>query len=120
MEPIQNTLLSNRKRLGLSQGDVAFLLGLPNNQAVCRHETFNRMPDGDTMLAYEAVYKRSASEIFGGRYRDIERKVEARAKVLEQRIAGKEPHRGNVRKCQSLRDIAGLESSTSVNQNENE
>jgi transcriptional regulator with XRE-family HTH domain len=120
MEQIQNTLVSNRKRLGLSQGDVAFLAGLPNDQTVCRHETFTRMPDADTMLAYEVVYKRSASELFGGRYRAIERKVEDRAKLLEEKISAKEPHRGNMRKCQTLRDVAGLEASTSVNQNGNE
>src|ERR1044071_1922020 len=77
MAPLQlpNYLLSNRKRLTLSQEEVAFLLGTGNGQKVCRHERFTREPSLETAFAYEAIYKRNASELFSGLYQRVEQEV---------------------------------------------
>lgn len=73
---------ANRKRLGLSQDEVAFLLGTQSGAKVCRYERFVREPSLETAFAYEAIFRRSVRELFGGVYQEIERKVAARASAL--------------------------------------
>jgi len=109
MTPSQlpNYLLSNRKRLAFSQEEVAFLLGAGNGQTVCRHERFVREPSLEMAFAYEAIYKRSASELFGGLYQKVEKNIAARANLLAERIDnGKENPRINLKR-QKLSDLAG-------------
>jgi transcriptional regulator with XRE-family HTH domain len=97
---LPNYLRSNRKRLALSQDDVAFLLGTQSGAKVCRYERFVREPSLETALAYEVIFQRSASELFGGLYQKVEREVMARAKALADR--GK----ANPRKRQIFTNIA--------------
>ena len=87
MRPPQltNYLRSNRKRLALSQDEVAFLLGGESGAKISRYENFTRVPSLETALALEAIYKRAASELFGGLYQKAERKVAVRAKMLADR-----------------------------------
>lgn len=102
-----NYLLSNRKRLALSQEDVAFLLGTQSGAKVSRHERFAREPSLKTALAYEAIYQRSASEIFSGLYGEVEQEVAARAKTLASKNGPLKPSRQTTRKRQTLANIAG-------------
>src|SRR4051794_13547660 len=69
--PLPNYLRSNRKRSGLSQDEVAFLLGAQSGAKVCRNERFVREPSLATALAYQAIFQRPASELFGGLYEEI-------------------------------------------------
>jgi len=57
---------------------------------MCRHERFARTPSLETALAYEVIFKRSVSELFGGLYQKAEREVAERAKILAQRNIGNE------------------------------
>ena len=79
---LSNYLVSNRKRLALSQKEVAFLLGNKGGAKVSRYERFDREPSLETTLALEVIFQRSASELFGGLYQKIEQEVIKRAKVL--------------------------------------
>lgn len=79
-------LRANRKRLALSQDDVAFLLGATDGAQVSKYEHFTRVPSFETALACEVIMKRSASELFGGLYRDAEHKVADRAQILLKRL----------------------------------
>src|SRR5437879_2490611 len=54
---LHNYLLTHRKRSGLSQDEVAFLLGRRSGTKVSRHESFARMPGPRTLLAYEAIFR---------------------------------------------------------------
>lgn len=99
---LPNYLLSNRKRLGLSQEDVAFLLGTQSGAKVSRHERFAREPGLRAALAYEAIYQRSAGELFSGLYGEVAREVATRAKAL----AAQTGHRQTQRR-QVLAAIAG-------------
>jgi transcriptional regulator with XRE-family HTH domain len=89
MRPAQlrNYLRANRKRLTLSQDDVAFLLGGQSGAKISRYENFTRVPGLEVALALEAIYKRSVGELFGGLYQKVERKVAERAKILVNRKA---------------------------------
>src|SRR6266516_4750166 len=86
---LPNYLRANRKRLALSQHEVAFLLGAQSGAKVCRYERFVREPTLETALAYQAIFKRSVSELFGGLYQKVEGEVTERAKILAERKDGK-------------------------------
>lgn len=83
--PLPNYLIANRKRLSMSQREVAFLLGVQSSAKVSRDERFVREPSLATALAYEVIYQRSASELFDGLYRRVEGEIAVRAKTLAQR-----------------------------------
>jgi transcriptional regulator with XRE-family HTH domain len=86
---LANYLRTHRRRLGLSQADVSFLLGGRDRNKACRYEKSVHKPSLETALAYEAIFQRPASELFGGLYQKIEADVAARAKML----ASSEDHR---------------------------
>lgn len=103
--PLPNYLISNRKRLALSQDEVSFLLGSRGGAKISRYEQFNRIPSLETALAFEAIFQRPASELFGGIYKKVEKEVAARAKILNYRIDFK-PTNKTARKRQVLTDLA--------------
>jgi len=105
---LPNHLRANRKRLALSQDEVAFLLGTENGTKVCRYEQFVRMPSLQTALACEAMFKRSVSELFPGLYQKAEQKVAARSKILVERIGRAKSNQRVNRKREALADLAAL------------
>src|ERR1035437_8893300 len=107
---LPNYLRANRKRLALSQDEVAFLLGTQSGAKVCRCEQFVRMPSLETALACEAIFKRSVSELFPGLYQKVEQKVAARAKTLVERTRRDKCNQRTARKHEALADLAALTS----------
>ena len=67
-KPLSNYLRTFRKRSGLSQDDVAFLLGVQSGAEVSRHETFKRVPTLKTALSYEAIFGVPVRELFAGEF----------------------------------------------------
>jgi len=112
---LPNYLRANRKRLALSQEDVAFLLGTQSGAKVCRYERFAREPNLETAFAYEAIFQRSARELFGGLYQKIEKAVVERAKALARRKNSRKPNLQTVHNRQALMDIATLYSKKGLN-----
>jgi transcriptional regulator with XRE-family HTH domain len=110
---LSNYLISNRKRLGLSQDEVAFLLGAQSGSKVSRYERFAREPSLATALAFEAIFQRPVSELFAGFYQNIDREVAARTKALGHRTIYQKPTRENTRKRQTLTSIASKATRTS-------
>ncbi len=74
---------------------------------MCRYERFLREPSLKTALAYEAIFKRSVSELFGGLYQKAERDVAGRARTLADRKALK-ANRQTARKREALTVLATL------------
>jgi transcriptional regulator with XRE-family HTH domain len=107
---LPNHLRANRKRLGLSQEEVAQLLGAESGAKVCRYERFVREPSLQTALAYEAVFKKPASELFPGLYQKIEQEVAARARALARKTEGRKSKRQTARKHETLKEIATTKS----------
>lgn len=103
---LPNYVRAQRKRLGLSQADVAVLLGAESGAKVCRYERFAREPSLRTALACEALFQTSVSELFAGLYEVAEREVARRAKVLCRQTAKLKPTRENLRKQALLATIA--------------
>jgi transcriptional regulator with XRE-family HTH domain len=104
---LPNYLRSHRKRLALSQGEVAFLLGGQSGDKVCRDERFTRRPSLETALAYEAIFQKPVRELFGGLYQSIELDVTARSKTLVSRIERKPSNQRTIRKLRAIADITG-------------
>src|SRR5207247_5587532 len=105
---LPNYLKANRKRLALSQDELAFLLGAQSGTKVCRYERFDREPSLETALAYEAIFKTSTSELFGGLYQKVEREVAERAKILAARNGHGRAGAQTVRKRQSFVEPAAF------------
>ena len=92
MASLSNYLRTHRKRLALSQEEVAFLLGVNGMEKaikVSRDENFVREPSLQFALAYEAIYGTPVRELFAGLYEQVEQKVAERAKLLGFRKTGK-------------------------------
>lgn len=104
---LQNYLRTYRKRTGLSQEEVSYLLGCNARVKANRHERSARIPSLDAILAYEAVYGASAGELFAGVYQKVEHDTKRRARTLAQRLAKKEPTPMIQHKLASLGAIAG-------------
>lgn len=104
---ITNYLQSNRKRLALSQDEVAFLMGTRGGAKISRYERFAREPSLRTALAFEAIYKRSVSELFDGLYHEVEKEVAGRAKILNFR-KDRNPKETAMRKRETLSALAKI------------
>jgi transcriptional regulator with XRE-family HTH domain len=104
--PLSNYLRVNRKRLALSQDEVAFLLGVKSGAKVSRNEMFVRVPSLETAFAYEAIFQKPARELFSGLYQQIEQDVVARAKILTHRTERRRPNQRIIHKRKMLGNIA--------------
>jgi transcriptional regulator with XRE-family HTH domain len=86
---LDNYLRMYRKRAGLSQDEVGFLLGGKSGRSgtiASRHEQFRRRPSLETALACEAIYGVPVSELFAGVSERAEDMVRRRARVLSKRL----------------------------------
>jgi len=84
---LSNYLRTIRMRAGLSQDEMAALLGVASGAEVSRHETFRRLPSLKTALRYEAIFGVPLRELFAGEYQKVEKDLQARAQELADRIA---------------------------------
>jgi transcriptional regulator with XRE-family HTH domain len=85
VSPLTNYLRARRKRLALTQQEVAYLLGFKGEDKggnVCRDERFARDPSLRAALAYEAIYQIPIRHLFAGLYKQLEQEVAERAKIL--------------------------------------
>lgn len=100
MASLPNYLRTHRKRVALSQEEVAFMLGvngMDKGIKVSRDENLSREPSLRTALAYEAIYGRPVRELFAGLYEQVEQNVAKRAKLLSfRKITKRRPKRQEV------------------------
>jgi len=102
--PFPNYLRTIRKRSGLSQDEVAFLLGSPSGGMVSRYERFNRLPSVETACAYEALFGDPVRELFAGVFQKASGKIAKRAQLLARKLDSK-PDAVTARKLSMLRTI---------------
>jgi transcriptional regulator with XRE-family HTH domain len=88
---LNNYLRTYRKRSGLSQGEVAFLLGCHHGAKVSRYERNARQPTLKTALAYEAVFGVPVRELFAGIFEKVLGMTKKRARVLARRLSAAAP-----------------------------
>jgi transcriptional regulator with XRE-family HTH domain len=85
--PLPNYLRTHRRRTGLSQKEVAALLGVASGSKVSRLENFARTPSVRTVFAYEIVFNSLASELFAGNYQTIRLAVQDRARRMAKQLS---------------------------------
>jgi transcriptional regulator with XRE-family HTH domain len=94
---LENYLRTYRKKAGLSQREVAFLLGCEDGAQVSRYEKRRRLPPLETALACEAIFGIPISELFAGMRRSVGRDIEKRRLALRSALESKTPNDNNAR-----------------------
>jgi transcriptional regulator with XRE-family HTH domain len=102
---LENYLRTYRKQSGLSQDEVAFLLGCQNGTKVSRYERFARKPSLETLFAYEVVFGAPARELFAGTYQKVEKRISNRAQLLTRKLNRATPTSMATRKLEILQAI---------------
>jgi transcriptional regulator with XRE-family HTH domain len=103
---LQNYLRTYRKRTGLSQDEVAFLLGCQSGAKVSRYERLSRKPSLETALAYEVLFSAPARDLFAGIFQKVEEKTKGRAQLLAQKLDEGKKDRMTRRKLEILASIS--------------
>lgn len=88
---LPNYLKAHRKHSGLSQDEVAFLLGCENGAKVSRYEKRRRLPPLETALACEAIFGVPVSELFAGVREDIVKDIARRRAALKSKLQAASP-----------------------------
>src|SRR5438094_361491 len=83
---LENYLRTYRKRSGLTQRDVAFLVGCRNGAQVSRYEKRRRLPPLRTALAFEAAFGIPVSVLFAGLREVAGRAVGERLGALKSKL----------------------------------
>ena len=83
---LENYLRTYRKRSGLTQRDVAFLVGCRNGAQVSRYEKRRRLPPLRTALACEAAFGVPVSVLFAGLREAAGQAVGERLGALKSRL----------------------------------
>lgn len=85
--PLESYLRTYRKRSGLSQNELAFLLGCASGAKVSRYERLARRPSLPTVFAYEVILRAPAKDLFAGLYQKVENATRARGQALARKLA---------------------------------
>jgi DNA-binding XRE family transcriptional regulator len=78
---------SHRKRAGLSQKDLARIVGLAEAR-ISRHERFGIVPPLAVALSYEAAFGVAVRDLYPRLYEDITQGVEAELVAMETELQG--------------------------------
>jgi transcriptional regulator with XRE-family HTH domain len=102
---LNNYLRAYRRRLGLSQDDVAFLCGARNGAQVSRYECGKRRPTLENLLACEAIFQIPVRELFAGRFEDVLKTVSKRAELRAHELTVLRPGLATTRRLRTLASL---------------
>jgi len=89
MEPrLKSYLRSYRLRWGLTQAELAYLVGLKSGSVVSRIERLKRQPGLMVALACQVIFGTPPLELFPGIFSEIEAAVMRRAYALYENLQG--------------------------------
>src|SRR5205823_906586 len=103
---LQNYLRTHRRRSGLSQKEVGFLLGCKSSTKVSRYERFSRQPTLKNVFAYELIFGVPARELFAGVFQRVEGETLRRVQLLSQKLKQAKPNQRTSRKLELLDAIS--------------
>jgi transcriptional regulator with XRE-family HTH domain len=86
---LSNYLKTYRKQSGLSQREVAFLLGWKHGEQLARYEKRRRVPTLPIALACQALFEIPVTELFAGTNDSIVLEMEARIATLTAELEKK-------------------------------
>lgn len=94
----------NRRRWGLSQRELAVLIGLSSSTTVSRIERSERKPSAATLIACGVVFGLAVPDLFPTLHAGIEEAVLAKAKELYERLEEKNDKQSELKR-KLLEDI---------------
>ena len=83
---LDNYLRTYRKQSGLTQTEVAFLLGRGNSAQVSRYEKQHHLPPLRTALACGRIFRVHLPELFAGIQESIDREIAERVEKLRGKL----------------------------------
>ena len=89
---LEHYLRACRKRSGLSQREVGYLLGAKTKAQVSLYER-QHAPPLRTALAFEALFGAPVSEIFAGMRESVEKELKRRARSLASELQAQDGKR---------------------------
>jgi transcriptional regulator with XRE-family HTH domain len=114
---LENYLRTYRKQAGLSQREVAFLMGCEDGAQISRYEKRHRLPPLETALACEIIFGVPMSELFAGVRQSVEEKIEKRRLELRSRLQASNPNASeDLATAHKLRSLADRERPGVANQ----
>jgi transcriptional regulator with XRE-family HTH domain len=83
-----NYLRTHRKRTGLTQDELALLVGCKSGTNISRYERLTREPTLETAFACQAILGVPAHELFPAIYQGVEQIIKKRAEQLKKKLGG--------------------------------
>jgi len=108
LDKLPNYLRTYRRRAGLTQDEVAYLLGNESGTQVSRYERFARQPSLRTVVAYEVIFRAPALELFAGLAQRVAEVTLRRAHSLADRLHSANPDRLTLKKLQFLEALTSF------------
>jgi len=106
---LPNYLKMFRKRSGLTQREVAYLLGCDNGSKISRYERQTRVPNLKTLLGFQTIFAADVKQLYSGTHQDIAEETRKRARTLLQELAGQPLTPQNLGKIEFLKRVAPFE-----------
>lgn len=110
---LRTYLRTHRRRAGLTQTELAFLLGTPA-ESVSRLERQCRRPNVELSFACEVIFNVASRELFPGLRREVEQTITERARRLYRYLEARDQSRRTERKLELLRVLAFPEPAASA------
>ena len=79
-------LRTYRKRFGLRQDELSYLLGCQSGSSVSEYERSTHQPSLETAVACSAVFGVSVEELFPGIYEKVEKDVIERSRQMSEQL----------------------------------
>jgi transcriptional regulator with XRE-family HTH domain len=86
---ISSYLRTYRQRSGLTQSEVAFLLGVRGHTKVSRYERLSRRPGLLTTIGLQVIFGLATKDILPLVFVVVERRIVERAQFLSRQLEGK-------------------------------
>lgn len=114
-KPIVSHIRTHRKRSGLTQCELARLLGYRNSGRVSRHERGITVPSLTAALSYEILFRVPICELFPALHETVVKTIEAKLSGMES-LLGRKSARGRDanRTAQKLQFLWSRKSGTEV------
>ena len=87
-----NYIRARRRQAGLSQRELAVILGYRTEGEISRHERFRSVPPLLMALGYEVLFRTSVSELFPGLTEAIEDAIEKSLTEFENTLRQQKTH----------------------------
>jgi transcriptional regulator with XRE-family HTH domain len=81
-------LRSHRKRSGLTQKELAFLVGVKSDAQLSRFERFRRLPSAEMLIAFMIVFRKGPEELVPHIHGRILKLIHLRTRDLHEELQG--------------------------------